>query len=124
MNKEISLDKVCYSVLHIENQPTMGNLIRITFKKNIDLVLNNHIEELKAERATTIAFNLVTVKQTSTPLDINIIIRDPVEPCSNIRSPSRAKPIGITYGDCVSESINPICATYSESKSLLIESLS
>jgi GR25 family glycosyltransferase involved in LPS biosynthesis len=49
MNKEISLDKVCYSVLHIENQPTMGNLLRITFKKNIDLVLNNHIEELKAE---------------------------------------------------------------------------
>jgi len=49
MNKEISLDKVCYSVLHIENQPTMGNLIRITFKKNIDLVLNNQIKELKAE---------------------------------------------------------------------------
>jgi GR25 family glycosyltransferase involved in LPS biosynthesis len=49
MNERISLDKLCYSVLHIENEPTLGNLFRITFKKNIDLVLNNKIKELKAE---------------------------------------------------------------------------
>lgn len=49
MSKKINLDELCYSVLHIENEPTMGNLFRITFKKNIDLILNNKIKELKAE---------------------------------------------------------------------------